>query len=146
MTSKHGPEAPDSPATVGLVAIHDFHGNIEQHQSVPVTRSDDRANSFSGFLRQRDAEISMRDIEALEAWLKALPPWPVPPGMGYRDLRPDVTPPAPQAMNSQALQASGPWGANPAPSGHPGAARPMTLNSVPIPSGSTSRLHASAIA
>jgi 5'-nucleotidase len=65
-------------------------------------------DSFSGFTMQRDAVIGMRDIDALEAWLKALPPRPVPSDTRYQDLRPDVTSPGPQAMNKQVLPEPGP--------------------------------------
>jgi 5'-nucleotidase len=65
-------------------------------------------DSFSGFLKQRDAVIGMPDIEALEAWLKALPPRPVPSDTRYQNLQPDITSPRPQTMNSRTLPAPRP--------------------------------------
>lgn len=63
----------------------------------------DGGDSFSLFAKQRNAVIGMPDIEALETWLKALPPREVPNDVRYKDLRPDVMPPKPPTMNSQPL-------------------------------------------
>ncbi|MBW8754063.1 MAG: bifunctional metallophosphatase/5'-nucleotidase [Sphingomonadales bacterium] len=62
-------------------------------------------DSFSEFAKQRDAVIGVPDVEALEAWLKAVPPRAVPSDLRYKDLRPDMTPPKPPTMNSQPLPA-----------------------------------------
>jgi 5'-nucleotidase len=61
----------------------------------------DGGDSFAQFARQRNAVIGVPDIEALEAWLKAVPPRAVPSEARYQDLRPDVMPPKPPTMNSQ---------------------------------------------
>jgi 5'-nucleotidase len=65
----------------------------------------DGGDSFSLFAKQRDAVIGLPDIEALEAWLKAVPPRAVPSEERYKDLRPDVMPPKPPTMNSQPIPA-----------------------------------------
>jgi len=58
-------------------------------------------DSFSLFARQRNAVIGMPDIEALEAWLKAVPPRAVPAEARYRDLNPQLTPPKPPTLNDK---------------------------------------------
>lgn len=65
----------------------------------------DGGDSFSLFAKQRNAVIGLPDIEALEAWLKAVPPRAVPSEERYKDLRPDVMPPKPPTMNSQPIPA-----------------------------------------
>ncbi|MCB2047308.1 MAG: bifunctional metallophosphatase/5'-nucleotidase [Novosphingobium sp.] len=57
-------------------------------------------DSFSVLIRQRDAVQGGSDIDALEAWLKALPPRPVPAEERVTDLNPGATPKKPEPMPS----------------------------------------------
>jgi 5'-nucleotidase len=84
---------------------------IDPAKDYRVTTNSFLANggdSFAQFMKQRDAVPGMSDVEALEAWLKALPPRPVPSDLRYQDLRPDITPVKPPTMNSQALPGAKP--------------------------------------
>lgn len=56
-------------------------------------------DSFSVLLRQRDMVNGGTDIDALEAWLKALPPRPVATEVRAIDLNPGATPKKPAPMS-----------------------------------------------
>ena len=58
-------------------------------------------DSFGIFARQRNAVQGGPDIEALEAWLKAAPPRPVPAESRAIDLQPGATPPKPPTINDK---------------------------------------------
>lgn len=57
-------------------------------------------DSYTQFAQQRDPVVGMPDIEALEAWLKAVPPRSVPEEERVKDLNPAATPPRPGTINS----------------------------------------------
>ena len=68
---------------------------IDPAKTYRVTTNSFLANggdSFSGLVRQRDAVIGATDIDALEAWLKAVPPRMAPLEERVIDLNPAVTP------------------------------------------------------
>ena len=56
-------------------------------------------DSFSVLAGQRDAVIGGTDIDALEAWLKAVPPRPAPLEPRVIDLNPAATPKKPEGMS-----------------------------------------------
>lgn len=56
-------------------------------------------DSFGVLARQRDAVIGGTDIDALEAWLKAVPPRPAPLEQRVIDLNPGMTPQKPEPMS-----------------------------------------------
>lgn len=56
-------------------------------------------DSFSLLIRQRDMVVGGSDIDALEAWLKALPPRPVASEVRAVDLNPGATPGKPVPMS-----------------------------------------------
>ena len=75
---------------------------IDPAKTYRITTNSFLANggdSFSMFARQRDAVIGMPDIDALEAWLKAVPPRAVPSETRVTDLNPGYTPPKPPTIN-----------------------------------------------
>lgn len=58
-------------------------------------------DSFGLFAGQRNAVQGGPDIEALEAWLKAVPPRAVPGESRVTDLQPAATPPKPPTINDK---------------------------------------------
>ena len=75
---------------------------IDPGKTYRVTTNNFLANggdSFSGLAKQRDAAIGGTDIDALEAWLKAVPPRAAPLEERVIDLNPAVTPKKPEAMS-----------------------------------------------
>ena len=75
---------------------------IDPGKTYRVTTNNFLANggdSFSGLAKQRDAAIGGTDIDALEAWLKAVPPRAAPLEKRVIDLNPAVTPKKPEAMS-----------------------------------------------
>lgn len=58
-------------------------------------------DSFAAFARQRNAVNGIADLEALEAWLKAVPPRAVPTEVRAIDLRPEALPIKPPTMNDK---------------------------------------------
>ena len=74
---------------------------IDPAMTYRVTTNSFLANggdSFSVLAAQRDAVIGGTDIDALEAWLKAVPPRPAPLEERVVDLNPAVTPKKPGGM------------------------------------------------
>ena len=75
---------------------------IDPGKTYRVTTNSFLANggdSFSGLVKQRDAVIGGTDIDALEAWLKAVPPRAAPLEERVIDLNLAVTPKKPEAMS-----------------------------------------------
>jgi 5'-nucleotidase len=58
-------------------------------------------DSFSVLTKQRDAVTGIPDIDALEAWLKAVPPRAVPGELRTIDLNPAFTPAKPPPMSAK---------------------------------------------
>ncbi|WP_255453319.1 5'-nucleotidase C-terminal domain-containing protein [Novosphingobium sp. Gsoil 351] len=75
---------------------------IDPAKSYRVTTNSFLANggdSFSLLAGQRDKAIGGSDIDALEAWLKAVPPRPAPVEERVIDLNPAATPQKPGPMS-----------------------------------------------
>jgi 5'-nucleotidase len=76
---------------------------IDPARDYRVTTNSFLANggdSFSVLIRQRNAVQGGADIDALEAWLKAVPPRPVPTEVRVTDLNPGATPAKPPPMSA----------------------------------------------
>jgi 5'-nucleotidase len=75
---------------------------IDSAKDYRVTTNSFLANggdSFAALIRQRDAVQGGTDIDALEAWLKAVPPRAVPSEVRAIDLNPGATPQKPGPMS-----------------------------------------------
>ena len=76
---------------------------IDPAKEYRVTTNSFLANggdSFTLLAKQRNGVIGSTDLDALESWLKAIPPRPVPDELRSTNLNPDATPAKPGPMRS----------------------------------------------